>query len=622
MAEETEDKPGKGPFIVHCSFSNDKVPAFVEQKAEHKPWVKYGEINNYPEFISTLFDRSAKNNSIITSKQLYITGKGFVFDPEGMQGDDIATLRAFIDQANPYETLNDVLTKTVLDNEIFGGFYLRVVHDKKGKSKYLYHQDYTTVRSNKDNTSFYICEKWVNEDGTERLTIPEDEIIELPAYDPDKKQKESIYYFKSYRPRIKTYSLPEYIGGVEAIITDAEIANFHRACIQNGFQGGVMIVYKDGVPATEEQKTVERKLKSKFTGTDKANSIVIAFVDDPQRTPEVIQLGGNDFDKRYDALNSTIQQEIFVSHKVVSPMLFGIRVEGQLGGRNEMVDAFNLFQNTYITPKQIVQERVYNLFAPIKGKLKIKPVEPIMPSFSEQTLLMILDKNEMREIIGRQPLAPEQVVQQQEKMRCEHFNKDADDLVDLEVFMKYGEPVSNFATVKHKKFMFGKHSFALDNLEQGVLDLIKKTPGITPDDLQKVMQRDKTSITDAVETLAAMDLIEVGDGDKITITKEGAAEKIKPFSELFIRYRYVLRPDAPPLLPNGESRAFCKAMMENPRYFSREDIENIGNELGQIYGIPDYDAFRRRGGYYSNPYNDTTFPFCRHIFQQSIVKRA
>jgi hypothetical protein len=61
--------------------------------------------------------------------------------------------------------------------------------------------------------------------------------------------------------------------------------------------------------------------------------------------------------------------------------------------------------------------------------------------------------------------------------------------------------------------------------------------------------------------------------------------------------------------------------MSNPRYFSKEDINNISIELGQIYGIPNYDAFTRRGGWYHDPIKDVNLPFCRHIWEQSLVKK-
>jgi hypothetical protein len=340
-------------------------------------------------------------------------------------------------------------------------------------------------------------------------------------------------------------------------------------------------------------------------------------------------------------------------------MIFGVRVQGQLGGRAEMIDAFNLFTNTYVAPKQEVQEQIFNIFAPVKGKLKIKQLEPIMPSFSEATLSQILTKDELREVIGRKPLEVTNVISNvadslgalsplvatkvlnqltPNEVRAIigkeglqggdllapsadvtapsgfSFSKQTKDLIDFETFSKYGEPAENFTVIKTKKIMFGKQDF-ISKLEQGILDIIKKTPEINIEDLTKVLKVDKTKITDALETLIADGLID----KNLVITSKGENKNVPSFSELFIRYKYTLRSDAPALI--GESRDFCAAMMANPRYFSREDIENIGRDLGQVYGIPNYDAFRRRGGWYHDPNQDVNLPYCRHIWVQELIKR-
>lgn len=614
--------------LIKIEFENNKVPAFVEpRKGSQQKWVFYGENNDYPQFLTTLFNRSAKHNAICTDKQLYIKGQGWTFDATGLEGESEAQLRSFIDNPNPYETLNDLLAKTALDELLYGGFYLKGVCDKTGQLAELYHVDYSRVRSNEHNSEFYISDFWINTDGTYKANLKPNEYETLPAYDPSKKQKVYIFYYKSYRPGLKTYTLPEYIGAVPAIITDAEIANFHRAEIQNGFKGSKMIVFKNGVPSSDEMKKTERQLKAKFTPTDAAGSMVVDFVDDPNRVPEILTLNGDDFDKRYDALNKTIQEEIFVGHKVVSPMLFGVRVEGQLGGRNEMIDAFHLFQNKYISPKQEIQEKIYNIFAPVKGKLKIKKVEPVMASVGETILLDLLTQNEMREIIGRKPLEQGQLTVNQSKTATpaptgfsNSEPKKQNDELDYSVFSKYGEPIENFVSVKTKKFVSSRQEF-LSKLEEGVLDIIKKTPDVTADDLVKIFDTDKTKIDDALETLTAEGLIKLSDKG-ISLTNKGDKKKVPDFEELFIRYRYELRPDAPALKPGSQSRDFCRAMMSNPRYFSREDIDNISRDLGQLYDIPNYDAFQMRGGWYHDPNMDVNVPYCRHVWKQELVKRA
>lgn len=607
---------------IVLNFSNDKVPEFTEVRG--KEWIKYGENNDYPNYLVTLFNRSAKHNAIVTSKQLYICGQGVQFNTEGLPPEKIASTQAFIQSPNPYEDLNELNRKMVLDMELFGGFYLHIVKtkDKKGIAE-VYHLDYCNVRSNKDGSKFFYSDEWLNEQGEENSKVEPKPYIAYGSKEWDK-SKEGILYVKQYRPNVATYALPDYIGAVNAIITDAEIANFHRAAIQNGFQGGTMIVFKNGQPSDEEMATIERQIKKKFTGTDRANTFVIDFVDDPTRTPEIIPLNGNDFDKRYDALNDTIQQEIFVGHKVTSPMLFGVRVEGQLGGRNEMATAYSLFQNTYITPKQLLIESVLNELVGLSGRLTIKPVEPILPDFSEQTLLQILTKDEMREIIGRKPLKIE-VEQPASTGFCKHtFSKD-DDLKDLEVFSKFGRPSEDYMSVKAVKAMFSAQEmdnvqhqmFALTKTEKAILDLLKTSPDASAKDVAKYLKITEKEATDIMTNLLDKGYLD----DNLKLTDKGAEAKTPDLTELVVMYKYEERFNAPALVPGGESRPFCKGMMAAKKLYTREEINQIGEELGNIYGEPGYDVFRRRGGWYTDPVTGVHQPACRHVWMQGIYKK-
>lgn len=606
------------PKII--SFSNDKVPVFSEVR--NKDYINYGEDNNYPNFLVTLFNRSAKHNAILTAKQLYIAGQGLAFNAENLPTDKIVSTQAFIDNANPYESLHSVSSKMALDIELFGGCYLHIIKSKDKKNiAEVYHLDYCNLRTNKDNSLIYYSEHWLNDDGTNNTSIKEDQIKIYPAYGSKEyeKGKEGVLYYKQYRPNIETYTLPEYIGAVPAIITDAEIANYHRASIQNGFMGGTMVVFANGVPSDEEMSTIERQMKKKFTGTDRANSLVIDFVDDPARVPQVLQLTGNDFDKRYDALNKTIQEEIFVGHKVTSPMLFGVRTEGQLGGRNEMATAFQLFQNTYITPKQDAIEVILNELVGLKDKLTFIPIEPVMPEFSEQTLATILTKDEMREIIGRKPLeVPQQVEVVQSK-----FSRDDQ---ELEVFLKFGEPAESYTEVKKIKQVFSvadmdtqSQMFALTTTEKGIIDIIKNDDKATADDIAKLLKIKVKEVNDILTNLQDKGYID----ENVKLTPKGTDAKVPDFTELYIKYKYALRFDTkgPAVLPDGRTRPFCKGMIEANRLYTREEIDKIGAELGRIYDIPNYDAFTRRGGWYTIPKTNIHSPSCRHIWLQTLVKK-
>ena len=655
------------PRII--SFTNDKVPVFSEIR--NKDYIKYGEDNNYPNFLVTLFNRSAKHNAILTAKQLYIAGQGLAFNTDGLTTEKIVSTQALIQNPNPYENLHSISSKMALDIELFGGCYLHIIKTKDKKNiAEVYHLDYCKLRSNKDNTKIYYSEHWLNDDGTDNSSIRPEQITEYPAYgskDYDK-GKDGVLYYKQYRPNIETYTLPEYIGGVPAIITDAEIANYHRASIQNGFMGGTMITFASGVPSEEEMSTIEKQLKRKFVGTDRANSLVIDFVDDPARAPQIQQLTGNDFDKRYEALNKTIQEEIFVSHKIVSPMLFGVRVEGQLGGRNEMATAFQLFQNTYITPKQNQIEEILNELVGLAKRLTFIPIEPIMPEFSEATLATILTKDEMREIVGRKPLditsnnnavndaintlSPLVANKVLESMtpneirslvslpakeegteldpavatNATGFAKFAKDQTELEVFLKFGESADNYTEVKKIKQVFSvadmdsqSQMFALTTTEKAIIDILKTDDKANAEAIAKLLKIKVKEVSDILTNLLDKGYID----ENIKLTPKGTEAKVPDFTELYVKYKYDLRFDTkgPAVLPNGRTRPFCEGMIRANRLYTREEIDKIGVELGRIYGIPNYDAFTRRGGWYTIPKTEIHSPSCRHIWLQTLVKK-
>jgi hypothetical protein len=606
------------PRII--SFTNDKVPVFSEVR--NKDYISYGENNNYPNFLVTLFNRSAKHNAILTAKQLYIAGQGLAFNTDGLTTDKIVSTQALIQSPNPYENLHSISSKMALDIELFGGCYLHIIKTKDKKNiAEVYHLDYCKLRTNKDNSKIYYSEHWLNDDGTDNSSIKPDQITEYPAYgskDYDK-AKDGVLYYKQYRPNIETYTLPEYIGAVPAIITDAEIANYHRASIQNGFMGGTMITFANGVPSEEEMATIEKQLKKKFVGTDRANSLVIDFVDDPTRAPQIQQLTGNDFDKRYEALNKTIQEEVFCGHKVTSPMLFGIRTEGQLGGRNELATAFQLFQNTYITPKQNQIEEILNELVGLTKRLTFIPIEPVMPEFTEATLANILTKDEMREIIGRKPLEAEQKVEIVQ-------SKFAKDQTELDVFLKFGESADSYTEIKKIKQVFSvadmdaqSQMFALTNTEKAIIDILKNDDKANAEAIAKLLKIKIKEVSDILTNLLDKGYID----ENVKLTPKGTEAKVPDFTELYVKYKYALRFDTagPAILPNGRTRPFCKGMIEANRLYTREEIDKIGVELGRIYGIPNYDAFTRRGGWYTLPGTEIHSPACRHIWLQTLVKK-
>jgi hypothetical protein len=104
----------------------------------------------------------------------------------------------------------------------------------------------------------------------------------------------------------------------------------------------------------------------------------------------------------------------------------------------------------------------------------------------------------------------------------------------------------------------------------------------------------------------------------LCITPDGIdtieVEDIEP--TLMVVYRYALRSDAPPL--KTRSRDFCIQMMLQRKLYTREQIQNLTNLNANGMGL---DVFQYRGGWYNNPRTGRKTKWCRHIWQQTIVRR-
>lgn len=398
------------------NFGAHKVPTFKEAKG--KDWILFGDEgeykNRYPEYLLNLYRRSAKHHAIINSKKDYVVGQGWAVNAEGLDTMGLARLQQFIQEPNQYESLNDILEKVALDYELYNGFALEIVYNQlNDKIAAIYHADFARYRSNEDGTKYYYSEDWKKHNPV---------VEEIDAFNWKEPSGKQLLYVKGYSPDCKYYPLPTYLGSTGYIELDVEIANFHLNAVKNNFVGGTIVSFYNGEPTLEEQEEIERQIKDKFTGTDNANSIVLNFADSRDRGVEIQQLNGNDFDKRFDILNKTVQREIYAGHSVTDPALFGIKEDGIFTSRNQLVDSFELFQNTYVNGRQQFIERVFNDLAAIQGlsnRLFIQDTEPISVQFSEATVTSVMTEAEIREKVGLQ------VVQTEEDSTVDSKTKDA-----------------------------------------------------------------------------------------------------------------------------------------------------------------------------------------------------
>ena len=374
-----------------------KVPVMLENKAGK--YITYGAFNEYPYYLLDNYRRSSKHNAIVNGKVNYIVGGGWQ-PGEKMTVEQQARYAKFFDGLSEHDDLNDITEKLVLDLEIFNGFAVAVTWNKMGTIAKMEHIPFEKIRVDKDERMFQVAD-WYNDDMVQ-LYPKIGDVEKIPAFDADNRIGKQLFYYRVYAAGVKSYPLPEYMGGLAWIEADVQVANFHNNNLRNNFWGGYLINFNNGIPTPEEQGDIERQIKRKFSGTDNAGRFVVTFNDDVSKAPTLEPLTPSDMDKQFEILNKAIQQEIFISHRVVNPMLFGVKTEGQLGGRQEMVEAYELFKATYVNDRVRKVERMINYLGSFNGVegMELIPVEPITERLSEAALLQIMTPEELREKAG------------------------------------------------------------------------------------------------------------------------------------------------------------------------------------------------------------------------------
>lgn len=655
--------------LIVVKLINSAPPVFKEVRNHDstKPWVIFGEGNTYPDYLVALLNGSAKHNAIITGKVQYITGKGLEAKKDTVNADSV---NAYLDLVNPYETGEDVQYKSVMDMEVFGGFYWKFIFDRVGRLKYITHIPFAKVRTNNDCSEYYISDKW---EKSTRLAARDVETVQ--AYNGINKGVK-MYAYKLYRPKMgnepDVYPLPDYVGAVPYINMDMEVANFHLNNLKNGFVSSTLISFHNGEPTEEAKNNIEAQFKNKFAGTNNAGRFILSFTPPNVQAPTVETLAPSDLDKQFLELNKQIQQEIFSGHKIPSPELFGIPTEGALGDRNATDLKYELFKKTYVQTRQKAMEDNWNFalqLTGIGGEVEIKEFAPLDVVYSEQLLTSILTKDELRERIGLEaiqttetgnnivdslttlspllgnailgnlttnevrsivglPPIPEGNILDKVPISAEPTpvqmanERDVTSQV-ISLFANCGKPANEYNIVSTRVRKFHNDSEAeqgendliraafadLTEKEKQVVDILRSNPEIALPDLAKAVKLKIDALTAMIDTLAKNSIIEI-DGGRINVLKPET-----PKAEIVVRYQYAKAPrvQGNPTLPT--TRDFCRELLELKRLYTRAEINTISSIVGR-------DVWTERGGWYTKKGTDTATPYCRHIWQQVIaIKR-
>lgn len=677
-ATESQEKSIRG----HKRFSafplyEHKTPIFKEN--ERTGYVDYGQDNNYPDYLAYLYNRSAIHATIINSKNRYIIGEGWQVNPM-LNTIDAAKATKAMKSVNSYQTLNELTEELGLEKLVYGGYAIRGKWNPLTKDiAWIKVQPFDTIRTNKQKTQFYISTEWtaemsLNTRWKKGRGFPPNTIT-LPKFNPANKKGEFIFYVCDSRPQMKVYPLPEYEGGIAAIETDVEVKNFDLNNVKSGFAAGTMITFFDGeVENEEEQVKLERDIKGKVAGTDNGGEILLNWQMPGTAAPILTQLRSNELANQFEQLDPRVTSSIIMAHAITSPMLFGIKTEGQLGGRSELRTAWEHFYNTYVKPKQTkleqdvnyimsffgLPENCYNIIGLepigievdlqtmkealqpdefsnyIRDKLGLKPIvlddtQVILNTLGSLSpivankLMNSISVNELRKLVGLKPIEGGETISEPEVAEItETFHKKkpfarekfAEDKLLFELTNKLGVKAEDYEIVmKGMGYDFeAPANLEGDNLK--VYDALTKKPKIGIAELAKLTKLSEGKLLQILENLNKANYI----GLKITEVNgkpqiESKISIVEPEEQekgfiLETKWRY----EGP---KDSRNRDFCSKMLAANRLYTRAEIDQLENDMEEY----NTSVWRYRGGWYHNPALDVNTPQCRHFWEQVLTKK-
>lgn len=336
----TSKKKEDGKFSVY-TFGEVELPQATEKSYED--FVTYGEDNLFPQSLIYAWLQSSIHNALTNGIVQLVAGEDVTFNQKVV---DVETFKLRVNKNG--DSLQDLINKTAFDLYLHGYYGWQVVWNQaRTKIVAIYHTPAEQIRSGKANDEGVIEDYFVSWDWSQ-FRKKKFEPQKIKAFDPaDRSEAKQMMFVKQYRPNQFYYSTPSYIGGMNWVLMDNRVGEFHLNNIENGFFPSAVVQFFNGEPPQEEKRKIELGFMEKFSGKKQAK-IVFVYNNNQEQKVAFDTYEGANVDKRFRDLMPEIAKNIMIAHRVPSPLLFGIRDGGGLGNNAEELESSSLLMNKMV----------------------------------------------------------------------------------------------------------------------------------------------------------------------------------------------------------------------------------------------------------------------------------
>jgi hypothetical protein len=515
------------------NLSTYTTPDIVEKS--NKEWVSYGSDNNYFKYLIDRYNGSPTNNAIINGVSEMIYGKGLDALDSSKKPEAYAKMMTLFHK--------DCVRKLCYDLKLMGQCSMQVIYSKDRKSvARVEHIPVENLRAEKCNEKGEIEAYYYSDDWSKVKNVKD--CTRIPAFGYSTEAIE-IVYVKPYRAGYKYYSSPDYQGGLQYAELEEEISNYHLNNILNGLAPSMLINFNNGTPNAEERQMLENRIYQKFSGSSNAGKFILAFNDNPESAATIEPIQLSEAHNQYQFLSDESGKKIMVAHRVVSPMLLGIKDSSGLGNNaDELKTASILMDNTVIRPFQTLLIDAFDqilAYNNISLKLYFKTLQPL--EFTD--LENVVDEETREEETGVK-LSKECCLS--EELPDELGSDIADALIDLG--QDEEELLKEFEVIDEREVNYDEE----DGLDEVITDLNQP--------------KDKSLLSKIWEFVSTGSAKPYRESEQDGTSKQTKEEG----NEFLVRYMYS------PARTKATSRQFCSKMVSAKKVYRKEDIVAMENK--------------------------------------------
>lgn len=323
-------------------LSRIDIPIAKEGIKTRSEYIQFGITSNddFFDVIIDAYNNSTTNSACIEGISDLIFGKGLYSEnPE---------LNSILENIFPQEDVK----RSVFDIKLFGSSALQIYwNDEHTKIIKIYHIPVQNIRAGKIYETPKVETYYYATDWKDQKCIKNKRPFAAFGTSSDKVE---ILYIKSYQPGKFYYSLPDWYSSLELAYVEGELNNLHYNNVSNGFFPSLAVQLNNGIPGNEERQSIETSLNNKFGGSKNAGRIMVMFNNGKETSAEITPINIDNLHDKFKYVAEYATDKILVSHRVTSPLLFGIRTtaNGFSSNADELNTAYSILQSMTINPFQ------------------------------------------------------------------------------------------------------------------------------------------------------------------------------------------------------------------------------------------------------------------------------